>query len=140
MIVNGFLFKKSQKMDMTLCYACNKPLEEDGKVRVRQRPRRCKGLGEETHMADTDLTCPVVRDPESTGVATIHPDLAQLEGAHLLANHARPFLEECGFTDDQILHWALTYVASVGSGDVESFVTWIHTVERCAPESQPSTT
>jgi hypothetical protein len=87
-------------------------------------------------MADSDLTCPVVRDPETTGVDTTHPGLAQIEGAHLLANHARPFLDECGFTQDQILHWALCYVANQGSGDVESFVSWIHTVEGCAPSSQ----
>ena len=82
-------------------------------------------------MAETDLTCPVVRDPEATGIGTEHPELAQLEGAHLLANAARPFLADCGFTDDQVLHWALTYIARQGSGDVESFVTWIHTFERC---------
>ena len=84
-------------------------------------------------MVDTDLTCPVVRDPEVAGVPTEHPDLAQLEGAHLLANAARPFLDECGFTDMQILHWALTYIARHGSGDVESFVSWIHTFDPCEP-------
>ena len=82
-------------------------------------------------MVDTDLTCPVVRDPETAGIATEHPDLAQLEGAHLLANAARPFLVECGFSHDQILHWALTYIARVRSGDVESFVAWIHAFDPC---------
>ena len=91
---------------------------------------------EETDMADTDLTCPVVKDPETIGVDTTHPDLAQLEGAHLLANHARTFLEECGFSDEQILHWAISYIRCQGSGDVESFVAWIHTVERCEPETK----
>ena len=90
-------------------------------------------------MAESKLTCPAVRDPESLGVDPAHPDLAQLEGAHLLANHARRFLDECGFTDTQILHWALTYIAQQGSGDVESFVAWIHTVERCATEDQATT-
>jgi hypothetical protein len=89
-------------------------------------------------MADTDLTCPVVKDPEAVGVDTTHPDLAQLEGAHLLANHARRFLDECGFTDEQILHWALSYIKTQGSGDVESFVAWIRTVERCPPGKKTS--
>ena len=87
-------------------------------------------------MAESKLTCPVVRDPEAVGVDPTHPSLAQLEGAHLLANHARPFLDECGFSDEQILHWALSYIAEQGSGDVESFVTWIHTMERCAPSEE----
>ena len=89
-------------------------------------------------MADTDLTCPVVKDPEAIGVDTTHPELAQLEGAHLLANHARSFLEHCGFTDKQILHWALSFIAQEGSGDVESFVAWIHDRERCAPKGDPA--
>jgi hypothetical protein len=55
--------------------------------------------------------------------------MAQLEGAHLLANEARPFLTGCGFTDRHILEWALCYIAEVGSGDVESFVGWIHECE-----------
>jgi hypothetical protein len=83
-------------------------------------------------MVETDLTCPVVQDPERAGIRTKHPDLAQLEGAHLLANAARPFLQGCGFNDEQVLHWALTYIANEGSGDVDSFVAWIHTFDPCA--------
>ena len=83
-------------------------------------------------MVDTDLTCPVVRDPKNAGVSDEHPDLAQLEGAHLLANAARTFLDGCGFNDDQILHWSLTYIAQQGSGDVASFVEWIHSFDPCA--------
>ena len=78
-----------------------------------------------------NLTCPVARDPVDADVVVEHPDLAQIEGAHLLANHARPFLTECGFTDQQILHWAETYIAKEGSGDVESFVSWIHRAGEC---------
>jgi hypothetical protein len=87
---------------------------------------------EEPYMVETDLTCPVVRDPKAAGIDTEHPDLAQIEGAHLLANQARPFLQGCGFTDDQVLHWALTYIARQRSGDVTSFVAWIHTFDPCA--------
>jgi hypothetical protein len=83
-------------------------------------------------MVEIDLTCPVVRDPEKAGIATEHPELAQIEGAHLLANQARPFLQGCGFTDDQALHWALTYISRKGSGDLHSFVAWIHTFDPCA--------
>jgi hypothetical protein len=72
------------------------------------------------------IACPIPHDPPEVGVRTEVPDLAQIEGARLLANQARPFLEICGFTDSQILHWAETYIAREGSGDVESFVAWIH--------------
>ncbi len=71
-------------------------------------------------------TCPIPQHPEDSGVPSEVPELAQIEGAHLLANKAREFLTDCGFTDQQILHWADTFIARVGSGDVESFVTWIH--------------
>ena len=49
----------------------------------------------------------------------------QLEGARVLADDAKPLLEGKGFTDDQIRRWADTYIAEVGSGDVESFIAWI---------------
>lgn len=75
------------------------------------------------------ITCPVPREPGEVGVEDETPDLAQIEGAHLLANAARPFLAECGFTERQILHWSLDYIAKEGSGDVESFVEWIHKCE-----------
>lgn len=71
-------------------------------------------------------SCPIPKHPDETGTARQVPELAQIEGAHLLANHARPFLKGCGFTDRQILAWADTFIAKVGSGDVESFVAWIH--------------
>ena len=80
------------------------------------------------------LTCPVVHDPEEAGVATEHPELAQLEGAHLLANEAMPFLVDCGFNETQVLHWAQTYIAREGSGSVETFVDWLHEMsDDCPP-------
>ena len=68
---------------------------------------------------------PLPRHPCETGAHDRIPDLGQLEGAHLLANEARPFLSGCGFSDRQVLEWALCYVAEEGSGDVDSFVAWI---------------
>lgn len=69
--------------------------------------------------------CPVVKDPEAFGVDKQIPDLAQVEGAYLLANEARPYLKDCGFDDDQILAWAQTYITEEGSGDVDSFLDWV---------------
>ena len=71
-------------------------------------------------------TCPIPQRPEDFGLESEVPDIAQIEGARLLANEAREFLTGCGFSDTQIIHWAETYIARVGSGDVESFVAWIH--------------
>jgi hypothetical protein len=74
-------------------------------------------------------TCPLPRHPCETGAPDRTPDLGQLEGAHLLANEARPFLTSCGFSDKHTLEWALCYIAEEGSGDVASFVAWIHECE-----------
>ena len=74
-------------------------------------------------------TCPLPKYPAETGAHDRAPDLAQLEGAHLLANEARGFLTGCRFSDRQILEWALCYIAEEGSGDVDSFVAWIHDCE-----------
>lgn len=74
-------------------------------------------------------TCPLPRHPCETGAHDQLPDLGQLEGAHLLANEAREFLTGCGFSHKHILEWALCYIAEEGSGDVESFVAWIHECE-----------
>lgn len=73
------------------------------------------------------LACPIPHRPRDVGVPENVPELAQIEGAHLLANAARPFLANCGFDDDQVLRWAHAYIAEEGSGDVECFVSWIHT-------------
>jgi hypothetical protein len=72
------------------------------------------------------LMCPLPRHPGEAGAHDETPDLGQLEGAHLLANDVRPFLAHCGFSDGQILEWARCYVAEEGSGDVNSFIAWIH--------------
>jgi hypothetical protein len=74
-------------------------------------------------------TCPLPKHPIECGPHDEIPELAQLEGAHLLANEARQFLTGCGFSDKHILEWALCYVAEEGSGDVDSFVAWIHDCE-----------
>jgi hypothetical protein len=73
------------------------------------------------------LACPIPHRPRDVGITEDTPELAQIEGAHLLANSARPFLGGCGFDDDQILRWAEAYISQKGSGDVECFVAWIHT-------------
>jgi hypothetical protein len=75
-------------------------------------------------------TCPLPKHPADCGSHNEVPDIAQLEGAHLLANEARPFLTGCGFSDKHVLEWALCYIAEEGSGDVESFVAWIHECEK----------
>ncbi len=72
---------------------------------------------------------PIAEHPHDAGVPEVHPRLAQIEGAHILANEARSRLYECGFDDNEILEWALSYIAHEGSGDLASFVEWI-----CAKE------
>ena len=71
-------------------------------------------------------SCPIPHHPHDDGVAEACPELAQIEGAHLLANESREFLTGCGFDDTQILEWAETYIAEEGSGSVATFVAWIH--------------
>jgi len=63
--------------------------------------------------------------PEEAGVEEATPSSMQVEGAHVLADDAKPLLEGKGFSDDQIRRWADTYIADVGSGDVDSFIAWI---------------
>lgn len=75
---------------------------------------------------------PIAGHPHDAGVPELHPELAQIEGAHLLANAARVRLHECGLCDDEILEWALSYIAMEGSGDVDSFVEWLCTKQRRA--------
>ncbi len=78
--------------------------------------------------------------PHDVGVPELHPSLAQIEGAHLLANDARDRLRACGFSDDEILEWALTYIALEGSGDVDSFIVWICAKETAAASGTPGLT
>ena len=63
--------------------------------------------------------------PHESGVEEATPPTMQVEGAHVLADDAKPLLEGKGFSDDQVRRWADAYIAEVGSGDVTSFVTWI---------------
>lgn len=63
--------------------------------------------------------------PEEAGVAKKTPELAQIEAGSILAADAKPRLAGRGFSDDQIERWAQTYVAEVGSGDVDAFLEWI---------------
>lgn len=69
-------------------------------------------------------------DPEEHGVSSETPGLAQIEAAQLLANDARDELRKAGFSDDEIRHWAETYVARRGgTADLEDFLTWIEDEE-----------
>ena len=70
----------------------------------------------------SDLT---PEEPHEAGVPEKTADAAHEEGARILADEARERLKEKGFTDKQIREWAETYVAAVGSGDVDSFLAWI---------------
>lgn len=72
---------------------------------------------------------PVPESPEEAGVAPRVADASHQEGAHLLANEARPRLEDAGFSDRQVLTWAETYLESEGGGDVDSFIAWIERQE-----------
>lgn len=72
-------------------------------------------------------------DPEDAGLETESPELAQIEAARVLANDARDRLRSEGFDDDQIRHWAETYVAEVGgTADLRDFYNWISEREDAA--------
>ena len=68
--------------------------------------------------------------PKDAGVEEDTPPTMQIEGAHVLADDARPLLEGKGFSEDQIRRWADAYISEVGSGDVGSFIDWIDRRER----------
>jgi hypothetical protein len=63
--------------------------------------------------------------PDDAGVEEKTPPTMQVEGARVLADDAKPLLEDKGFSDEQIRRWADAYIAEVGSGDVDSFIAWI---------------
>lgn len=73
---------------------------------------------------------PQPADPEQVGVEPETPDTMQVEAARLLANDARAQLRERGFDDRQIDRWANTYVADHGSGDLDTFLSWVVRQER----------
>ena len=74
--------------------------------------------------------------PHDAGLAEEVPQLAQIEGAELLANEARTRLLAAGFTDREVAEWALTYIADEGSGDLDSFLQWIEEQESAAQSSK----
>lgn len=77
------------------------------------------------------MTTPEPGDPEEYGVESETPDLAQIEAARLLANDARQQLRARGFSDEQIRHWAETFVAEEGgTADLPDFLDWIESRER----------
>jgi hypothetical protein len=63
--------------------------------------------------------------PEESGVEAEQPDLMQVEATRLLVNDAMPRLAAIGFDRRQALEWARAYIVDQGSGDVDSFVSWI---------------
>jgi hypothetical protein len=69
--------------------------------------------------------------PTEAHVPERDPDTAHIEGAHLLAEEARPLLFACGFTNEQILAWAKAYLVAESSGSLEDFVGWIVEKEHC---------
>lgn len=69
-------------------------------------------------------------EPREAGVDESRPELAEIESAELLANHARSRLESQGFEQSQIENWAQAYVREHGPGDVEDFISWVAQQER----------
>lgn len=63
--------------------------------------------------------------PQEAGVDDRPPELAQIEGARLLATDAKPRLRAEGFSDRQIEEWADAFVREVGAGDVDGFIDWV---------------
>ena len=68
--------------------------------------------------------------PHDAGVEETIPELAQIEGARLLANRAAEVLMPAGFTELELEEWALAYIEREGSGDLESFLAWVRLQER----------
>lgn len=67
--------------------------------------------------------------PHDAGIPEQVPDLAQIEGARLLANEAVPVLEPMGFARRQVREWAETYIAIEHSGDLDCFLEWVYQQE-----------
>ena len=64
-------------------------------------------------------------EPHEVGLAASEPDSAHAEAARVLADEAERVLVRCGFSDDEIRHWAEAYCREQGSGDLETFLAWI---------------
>jgi hypothetical protein len=84
----------------------------------------------EPQPGEPEPTDPQPADPEQVGVEPETPDVMQVEAARLLANDARDQLRDRGFGDRQIDRWANTYVADHGSGDLDTFLSWVARQER----------
>lgn len=82
-------------------------------------------MTEQRPPADPPPADPPPADPEQVGVEPETPDMMQVEAARLLANDARGRLRDRGFDDRQIERWANTYIAEYGSGDVDTFLSWV---------------
>ena len=74
-------------------------------------------------------------EPHEAGVPEKVADPSREEGARILADQAQKRLKDKGFSDRQIREWAETYIADEGSGDVDSFITWIEEQERSGSEN-----
>jgi hypothetical protein len=68
--------------------------------------------------------------PHDAGTPELHADRAHKEGARLLTDEAMDTLEPLGFTRVEIEEWAETYLTVEGSGDLETFLTWIKEREK----------
>lgn len=68
--------------------------------------------------------------PHDAGVPERAADVAHNEGAHLLADEVRVRLEAKGFTWQEILEWAETYLSAEHSGSAETFLQWIEDREQ----------
>jgi hypothetical protein len=68
-------------------------------------------------------------EPHEVGLAESEPDSAHVEAARVLADEAESVLVTCGFSDDEIRHWAEAYCREQGSGDLETFLAWIDVQE-----------
>lgn len=67
----------------------------------------------------------VPEEPHEVGLAESEPDSAHVEAARVLAGEAERMLVICGFSADEIRHWAEAYCREQGSGDLETFLAWI---------------
>ena len=65
---------------------------------------------------------------EPTG--EVQPQAAEVESARLLANQAKPELEDTGLSEDDVRRLADEFVARDRTGDTSAFVEWAR--HRCA--------
>lgn len=66
------------------------------------------------------------RSPAEDDLGGKDADFSHTEGAHVLASEAKDRLQQDGFSEEQILEWAETYVSEQGSGSVDAFIAWVH--------------